>query len=267
MKQFFSTIILIISVVTVFGQITLQKTYNYSTSVVKFETIGYKYYLMDVPASHCRIYNMDHSLFKTINCPVPSGYYLSDVKYLSEGLFNSDSQIELICTYYKYVSSGNSYYYIYGSKIIGESGNTLLTIDGAQYVYPIQTGTSEYKLFAYCYDYSVYPEKVWTNIYNLPGIPVYSASLSNQTQDVLLKAWPNPASEIIRLEYQLPDQVKSANLNVYDSNGRRVQNFVIDSHSDHIALSVTDLSPGTYFYNIEYNNQQTAAKKIVVRRN
>jgi hypothetical protein len=140
-----------------------------------------------------------------------------------------------------------------------------LTIDGAQYVYPTQTGTNEYKLFAYCYDYSVFPEKVWTNIYNLPGIPVYSASLSNQPQDVLLKAWPNPASEIIRLEYQLPDNVKTASLNVYDTSGRKVRNFVIDNHSDHIAMTVSDMAAGTYLYNIEYNNLRTASKKIVIQ--
>lgn len=265
MKRISLTALFTISVIALFGQITLQKTYNYSASVVKFETLGYKYYLMDVPASQCRIYNTDHSLFKTINCPVPSGYYLSDVKYLSEGLFNSDSQIELICTYYKYVSSGNSYYYMYGSKIIGESGNTLLTIDGAQYVYPIQSGTNEYKLFAYCYDYSVFPEKVWTNIYNLPGIPVFSASLNDQPKDILLKAFPNPANEVIRLEYQLPDYVKTAHLNVYDTTGRKIRNFAIDSHSDHIAMTVSDLTPGTYLYNIEFDNQRTTSKKIVVR--
>ncbi len=265
MKQILSTLILVFSIVALYGQITLQKTYNYSTSVIKLETQGYKYYLMDVPASQCRIYNMDHSLFKTISCSVPSGYYLFDLKYISEKMFNADAQIELLYTYYKYVTSGNTGYYVYGSKIASESGSTLTTIDGALYVYANQTGTSEYKLFAYCYDYSVSPEKVWTNIYNLPGIPVFSASISDQPQDILLNAWPNPASEVIRLEYELPASVKSASLNVYDTSGRKVKNFLIDNHSDHIAMNVSDLAAGTYLYNIEYNHQQSVSKKIVVR--
>jgi hypothetical protein len=148
------------SIIIVYGQITLQKTYNYSTAVVKLETLGYKYYLMDVLASQVRIYNMDHSIFKTINCSVPNGYYLADIKYVSENLFNSDSQIELAYTYYKYVPTSTSYYYIYGAKVINESGSNLLSIDGAQYIYVNKTGETEYKLFAYCYDYSVSPEKV-----------------------------------------------------------------------------------------------------------
>ncbi len=265
MKQIFSTLILMFLIVAVYGQITLQRTYNYSMSVVKLETLGYKYYLMDVSASQCRIYNMDHSLFKTINCTVPSGYYLSDIKYVSEKLFNADSQIELAYTYYKYVATATSYYYIYGSRVINESGSNLITIDGAQYIYANKTGDTEYKLFAYCFDYSVSPEKVWTNIYNLPGIPVFSASIYDKQQDVLLNAYPNPATDVLRLEYELPANVKSARLNLLDSSGKPVKNFQIDGHSDHLALSVNDLSSGVYLYYIEYNNIRSASKRIVIQ--
>lgn len=265
MKKILSTLILLFSIATLFGQITLQKTYNYSTSVTKLETLGYKYYLMDVPASQCRIYNMDHSLFKTINCTVPNGYFLADIKFVSENLFNSDSKIELAYTYYKYVSTSTSYYYIYGAKVITETGTVLQPIDGAQYLYVNKTGDTEYKLFAYCFDFSVTPEKVWTNIYNLPGVPVFSANISDKPQDVLMNAWPNPANEVIRLDYELPVNVKSASLNVYDTNGRKIKNFVIDGHSNHIAMDVIDLSAGTYLYNIEYDNQRTISKKIVVQ--
>ncbi len=248
-----------------FSQVTLQKTYDYSASVVKLETLGYKYYLMDVPNSQCRIYNMDHSLFKTINCAVPNGYYLSDIKYVSEKLFNSDSQVELAYTYYKYVATSASYYYSYGSKVVSESGSNLITIDGAQYIYANKTSDTEYKLFAYCFDYSVSPEKVWTNIYNLPGTLVSIQGLSQSQPNLFLNAWPNPATDIIRLEYELPANTRSARLNLADSNGRPVKNFRIDSHSDHVALDVNDLSSGVYFYFIEYDNLRSISKKIVVR--
>jgi hypothetical protein len=264
MKQILSTLILMFSFAVVYGQITLQKTYNYSTAVVKLETLGYKYYLMDVPANQVRIYNMDHSVYKTISCTIPNGYYLGDVKYVSQNLFNTDSQIELVYIYYKYVTASTPYY-IYGAKVVNESGSNLISIDGAQYIYVNKTGDAEYKLFAYCFDYSVFPEKVWTNIYSIAGVPVFSASISDKQQDVLLNAWPNPATEVIRLEYELPANVKSASLNIYDTSGRKIKDFAIDSHSDHIAMNVNDLAAGTYLYNIEYNNQRTSSKKIVVQ--
>jgi len=264
MKQILSTFILMFSFAVVYGQITLQKIYNYSTSVVKLETLGYKYYLMDVPANQCRIYNMDHSLFKTINCSVPNGYFLADIKFVSENLFNADSQIELAYTYYKYVSTSTSYYYIYGAKVITENGTVLQPIDGAQYLYVNKTGDSEYKLFAYCFDYSVSPEKVWTNIYGLTGSLVSALNISGSQPDNFLNAYPNPATDIIRVDYALPNDIKSARLNILDSSGKTVKNFLVDGHSDHLALNVNDLSSGIYHYYIEYDNRRTSAKKIVI---
>ena len=265
MKRILSTLIFVFSIIALYGQITLQHTYNYSTAVVKLETLGYKYYLMDVPTKQVRIYNMDHSLFKTINCTVPNGYFLSDIKFVSENLFNSDSQIELAYTYYKYVSTSTSYYYIYGAKVITEDGTVLQPIDGAQYLYVNKTGDTEYKLFAYCFDYSVFPEKVWTVIYNLPG-KVYSfASFSAEQPDLLLKSYPNPATDLVTVNYDLPANVGTGKLYLMDNSGRAVSSYIIDQHTDHLELNVGGLSDGVYHYFIEYGNTRSESKKMVVR--
>ena len=265
MKQILLTLTLLFSFLAGYSQVTLQKTYSYSTTVVKLETLGYKYFLMDVPNSQVRIYNMDHSIYKTINCTVPNGYYLSDVKFVSQNLFNTDAQIELAYTYYKYVSTTSSYYYIYGSKIISESGNILQSIDGAQYIFINKTGESEYKLFAYCFDYSVSPEKVWTNIYSLGGTLVSALDISGKQSDSFLNAYPNPASETIRIAYELPENTKNANLFLVDANGHSVKNYQIDNHIDNLALNVNDLSSGVYQYYIEYGNTRTETKKIIIQ--
>jgi hypothetical protein len=266
MKQILLTTLIVLTITSLFAQVTLQKTYDYSAAVVKLETLGYKYYIMDVPNSQCRIYNMDHSIFKTINCAVPGGYYLSDIKYISENLFNTDSKIELAYTYYQYVATTSSYYYNYGSKVVNESGTNLITIDGAQYIYAIQTGNTSYQFFAYCFDYAVYPEKVWTNIYSLPGTLVTATNIFGGQSAVSMNAYPNPATDIIKLDYDLPANVKSASLNVVNSNGRTVKNFMIDRHSDHLALSIGELSAGVYYYYIEYDNMHTLSKKMVVKK-
>lgn len=265
MKQIILTCLLTVTILVGYGQVTLQKTYNYSTTVIKLETLGYKYYLMDVQNNQVKVYNMDHTIFKTFNCTVPNGYYLSDVKYVSQNLFNTDPQIELAYTYYQYVATSSSYYYNYGSKIISENGSILQSIDGAQYLYVNKTGDSEYKLFAYCFDYSLYPEKVWTNIYSLGGSLTSALDISAKQTDSFLNAYPNPASEIVKIAYELPENVKNAYLYLIDSNGRSVKNYQIDSHIDNLALDVNDLSAGVYQYYIEYNNIRTEAKKIIIQ--
>ena len=245
------------------AQVTLDKKYDYSTSVVKLETLGYKYYLMDVPAGQCRIYNTDHSLLKTINCNIPSGFYLYDIKFISEKAFDTDAGIELLCTYYKYNSSKE--YYEYDTKIINEDGSALVTIDGSLYNYINKTSETEYKLFSYCYDFSVSPEKVWTNIYSLPGSPVVNAVINPKNPEILLNAYPNPASQSLKVAYILPENINQATLHLIDNSGKQVEQFVVDKHTDHLMLDVSRYQSGVYHYFIEYGNTKTPAKKLVVK--
>lgn len=245
------------------AQVTLNKRYDYSTSIVKLETLGYKYYLMDVPAEQCRIYNLDHSLFKTINCNIPNGFYLSDIKFISETLFNNDAGIELLCTYYKYYSSNA--YYEYDSKIITENGTQIIAIDGGLYNYVNKTDDNTYKLFSYCYDYSTSPEKVWTNIYNLPGTVVSAMYLDKNSPDILLNAFPNPAVNTVKVAYTLPQNVSNGVLHLLDNTGREINQYLVDTHTDHLALDVSNYTSGLYHYFIEYQNTKTPSKKLVIR--
>jgi hypothetical protein len=264
MKKLLFTGIFFILFFALSAQVTLEKKYNYSASVVKLETQGYKYYLMDVPNSQCRIYNLDHSVFRTINCAVPNNFYLADIKHISENLFDNDDGIELIYTYYKYNTA--KAYYEYESKIINEDGSEIISaIKGAQYVYVNKTDDDIYKLFAYCFDYSVFPEKVWTNIYNLPGAPIVSAYLQKDDPNILLNAFPNPASETVKVAYSLPENVNTGKLHLFDNNGKSVSQFIIDNHTDFLSLDISQYNSGVYHYFIEYENTRTPSKKLVIR--
>ncbi len=245
------------------AQVTLEHMYNYSAALVKFETLGYKYYLMDVPGAQCRIYNLDHSLYKTILCNVPAGCFLSDVKYLSEKVFDNDEGIEMVYTWYKYIPTTNSYYHEYDSRIINEDGSPLVTIDGARYISLNETGENVWKLFAYCYDYSSWPERIWTNIYSLPGKLVYGF-LSEEKYGAGLKAFPNPAAEAVKVVYNLPPDVKEATLLLTDSNGKMVRQFLVDNHTNHLLLDVSAYPAGMYYYFLEFDNKRSSSYKLVI---
>jgi hypothetical protein len=265
MKRYISVLIVVFTTLISNAQVTLEKKYDFSTSVVKLETLGYKYYLMDVPKSQCRLYNTDHSLFKIIPCSVPVDCFLSDIRYISEKLFDTDAGLELVYTWYKYVPAGTSYYYLYGSKIANEDGSEMVNIDGAQYCYVNQTGSNTFKLFAYCYDYSVYPEKVWTNIYNLPGTSVSARFFNQEKPEVLLNAFPNPASKTVTVKYELPTEVSTAKLLLFDNSGRPVNKFTIDNHIDYLEMDITNLSSGVYHYFVEYGTHRSPSEKLVIQ--
>ncbi len=263
MRKLVGTVAILIAFMATNAQVTLDKTYNYSTSVVKLETLGYKYYLMDVPKAQCRIYNLDHSLFKTINLSVPNNFYIADVKYISENLFDNDDGLELVYTYYKYNTAQQ--YYEYNSKIINDDGSVIQSIDGAQYIYLNKTNDDVYKLFAYCFDYSIFPEKVWTNIYNLPETPAVSAYIRSNRPDVLLNVFPNPATETVKVAYSLPENVNSGKLHLINNTGRAVDQFTIDNHTDFLSLDISQFESGIYHYFIEYGNTRTPSKKLIIR--
>ncbi len=76
---------------------------------------------MDDWANQCRIYNTDHSLWKTINLLVPPGQYLYDIKYVSEGLFTSDDALSLLYIYYEYDEINQ--YSTYTVAVVTENGD------------------------------------------------------------------------------------------------------------------------------------------------
>lgn len=263
MKNTISLMIAIFWFSGTMAQVTLEHTYNYSATVVKLETLGYKYYLMDVPREECRIYNLDHSVYKTISCTAPANCYLFDIKFLSEKLFDADAGIELLYSYYQYYSGGD--YYDYDSRIINEDGSEIVFIDGALYNYINKTGDEDYKLFSYCYNFSSFPEVIWTNIYSLPGLPVLNASLANNETNWLLTAFPNPTNKSVKLAYSLPENVFSATLYLIDNNGRPIDEFIVDTYSDHLDLDVSNFSSGVYFYFIETEGKRSATQKLIVQ--
>lgn len=244
------------------AQLSLEKvSFNYSANVTKINSTTYKYFIMDVPAEQCRIYNLDASLYKTINLAVPEGEWLYDVKFVSEELFNSDTKIEVLYTYYKWVEDPG--YYIYHTKVVNEDGVLLLDEPGALYSYIKEVSENVYSLFLYAYDLSVDPINVWTNIYRLPGVP--NNIDETKKSSFSIDAYPNPAGQYVNLDYMLPFGVSKANLHILDSSGNEREVYQVDGFTNHIRLATQDYLPGIYFYFIENEGKRSETQKLIIQ--
>ena len=140
-----------------------------------------------------------------------------------------------------------------------------MLIDGALYNYINKTGEETYKLFSYCYDFSVFPEVVWTNIYSLPGMPAVNAVTFDNSSKLDLNAFPNPVSNTLKINYSLPENVHDGVLYLVDNSGRPVNEFVVDHFSDHLDLDVSQLASGVYFYYVEFEGNRSPSQKLVVQ--
>ncbi len=245
------------------AQIRLENSYNYSGTYTRLKNSGDKFFIMDVPASQCRIYNMDHSLWKTIHLPVPVNNYLLDIKFVSEGLFTDDDRLAMAYVYYSY--NQTTEVYSYNAKVITESGVELLSIPGCLYLHVHNMQNAGYKLVAYSYDFSVWPETVKTHVYSLPGEETTKADFLHINQVSLAGAYPNPAKDYTIIPYELPAGVAEGKIILSDIRGNTIKTYRVDQHFDHLRVETSGLPAGVYMYTLITGETAVGSRKVVVR--
>lgn len=246
------------------AQPVFENKYDESVNICYLESVGEVYYAMDVINKQCHIYRMDHSLYKSIPIPAPEGYYLSDVQYVTEKLFNDDALVELVYSYTKYVPTTTSYYYTYETKLVNENGVVLNTWPGAGYTQVIETPSHGKKFLVYEYNYSVIPYRTYTHVYSLPGSGVSAVVAPDQTTLTLAPPYPNPADELVNVPVALPADALSGTLMICNLTGTPLLSFPVSADDRQVELSVEKLAPGTYLYFVETGQSRSGAGKIVI---
>lgn len=261
-KTFLNLFLSLLLSLSISAQISLESTYSHSGIFTRLAVSGTKFYVMDVAANQCRIYNPNHSIWKTINLPVPANHYLYDIRYVSEGLFTTENTLALAYTYYNYDAVNQ--YYTYTTKLIRENGSELLAIPGCSYVHVYQDENLSAKLLAYVYDYGVFPFTIQTRVYNLPGELVALAE-SGLSENVSAVVFPNPATMMTTIKYELPATAFNAQLQVHDMNGKLRQHFQLDPGAGHFHLSLGGYPVGTYVWQVVHDKGETLQGKFIVK--
>jgi hypothetical protein len=260
MKKLILLLVFLVTMMTSNAQISLEKSYNASTGITELAISGYKYFTMDVVNNQCRIFNMNHSLWKTINLSVPAGMYLYDIKLVSETLFNSDSKVELAYIYYSY--DATLLFYTYYTKVVNEDGTELLSIPGCAYLEVKAPGTYGTKMLAYVYDYSIINWTVSTFVYALPGnLP--TGGIPVELEGNMNNPYPNPASSGIRIPYQLPDGVDAAEILLIGGSGKVIRSYRVDRAFHELLIQTADLPKGVYIYQLKTERGIAHAGKFI----
>ena len=256
---------------TVLAQTSLntipEHTYTVSTSICNLEKSGDKYFSMDVANMQCKIYNTDHSIFRTINLAVPTDYYLYNIQYVSEHTFNQDDLIEFVYIYSKYNPTETSYYYTYETRVINESGVELLKVAGAGHTEIIDTESEGRKFLVYVYDFFQIPATTQTQVYALPDTvkpePLKSGPVHKRYR--LGNPWPNPSSGLVNIPVKLPPDAEAGELILYNIHGQEVMRHPVDGDEELIILPGGILIPGTYLYKLDSGKGPSQGKKITIK--
>ena len=247
MKPIFTFVILLVTS-ALLAQPVFEHTYDESATICQLENLGEIYYSMDVVNKRCLIYDMDHSLLKSIPLPTLEGYYLADIQHVSETLFNEDNLLELVYIFSKYVPTATSYYYTFEARLINEQGTIILSLPGVGYTEVLETADHGKKFLAYEYDYSVIPYRTYTHVYGLPESATKSVDRQNEQPEAY--AWPNPSSSQVHIPVALPDGINTGSLVITDMGGHGLLTYPITSADNRVLLPARQFSPGTYLYHV-----------------
>lgn len=238
-----------------FGQITLDHTYNGWASVSNLAISGYKYHVLDTESKTLKLYNTDHSLWKTVNLSVPAGYtLLTSVYNVSENLFSLDGKVGFTYSYYQTTPSVQ-----YETRVINENGTILLTIAGATYAYAYEVD-GEAKLLAYITNYST--STTTTKVYSLPGNFVTGVA-TNLTEGMY--PFPNPSENYITIPYSREMIGQQGEIQIFDLSGNCIRSFSVDNSFNQLLIRTDDFPGGTYLYKIMNPTFETYSGKFVIR--
>lgn len=210
---------------TSFGQIILENTYTDGfVNRVLLENSGEKYYLLDKATKQVKLYNANHTLWKTISLVTNPNPLDLTLHHLSESKINADNLIEIAYTYYTEIDSE----IIYTSKIINENGTVLLSVANASSIELSEISGISNKIIALIDDINSS-----SHVYSIPSL-----SLEN--------TYSNGYITRIKLEnsgekyYQLDESINQVKL--YNSNHTAWKTITIFPMIDAISITINHLS-------------------------
>lgn len=248
MKKLSIILFLCAMISTSFAQMTLLHTFNSSAGALGEGVVECMDRYSVLNNNTIQIYNPDFSLEKTVNVSLPTGYSILTFT-TTKHIFNSDNSYEFFIVATNNNVTTNRYYAV----MINESGSVIQTfgykdvING--YCYRI-AGQLRFVLNKGTYNSNTYSYDYVTEVYSCGGN--YSGVAPVEAPNQLLP-YPNPASSIINLPYELA-QGTTAEMRIFNSNGQVVEVKQLGSHFNNILLNVDNYVPGIYFY--EYNGNR-----------
>ena len=93
----------------------------------------------------------------------------------------------------------------------------------------------------------------------------YGASNIDENKINFSHAYPNPASSVVRFNYQLPS-AGNVSVSVYNLLGQEVLSQQLGALQGQAVLSVADLTEGIYFCNLKVDGRAVKTEKFVVKK-
>jgi hypothetical protein len=256
--------------------------------LTKFHMSGYKYVTVDYANLVIKVYNTNFSLFKTIAFPATvGGVTLNNgnftVAHLSQQLFDLDSLLEYTMNVYTLGSIIKAKFYVFkenGTQIFFRDSamteNTIAVHDKAifnqEQLHFNGTGAVlRLQKTPYASGQGFSPTYLF---YSLPGsLPCSDCSsgvvtgkqsiAGSETTNAVF--YPNPVTDQLKLKYELPKDYKTADIKIYDLQGKLIETFKVTDTFDFIYLP-SDYNNGLYLYSLSVDGKTIKTEKVILNK-
>jgi len=236
--------------------------------IVNFEISGDRYVKIDRWGKTIKIYDINHSIIKSINIAAFSTDGgtpgIGDLLYFSETLFNTDNKMEFMYIRDPTISSPYPITYIYnedGNVIFSDTGAAMIRLNFEQQQFPIYNTSMGTKMIL-SYDNGQ------AKVFSLPGTLSTAIAEANgqlmQQNGAFSNLYPNPSNGSVTLQYELPKEERQGELILYNMQGTEIKRYKVDNTFKDILLDNTQLPAGTYFYQLQTKKGAVGTKKMVV---
>lgn len=264
------------------SQIELKNTIDSSIFVkfFKLENGETKYYGFDSENFTLKIYNLDHSVYNNIIIDKTSLNILEEhggsfIAAVSQKIFDGDEGIEFIL----YTETYNSMSRTSKTFIINDNGSILFekenqfpqtsnkdneTIQTPSWIQKTKDGW--FMILSEDNNPGLESDDMSKKyIYALPGTSTLSNKEITTNTSIHFKAFPNPSSNFINLNYKLPEGINSGKILIHDLNGTKRKELKIDNHVSSLRISNEGLATGIYTYIVVAGNYKSKPLKIIIK--
>ncbi|MDB5284971.1 MAG: hypothetical protein JWO06_4046 [Bacteroidota bacterium] len=265
------------------AQITFEHSYDSaslfnevgSLYMINLEASGEKYVRISNSSDDSRktitIYNMDHSVWKSIDCrpmwisafsSIPNINYTNfstvSIMYISEHLFNTDDSLEFMITFGTSTIAYTGVFNEAGTPLfITTSGSPIVNGNIPHAMVPIYNTSQGTKMIISFFDGTA-------KVYSLGGSLTTIVHMLPQDNNGDFRLSPNPSSVATKVDFNLPEGEQNGVIKVSDLNGRDIREYRVDNTFHDLVISNTDLPSGTYIFSMFCNNHIASKKQVIV---
>lgn len=230
--------------------LTLEHEYGSLVARTVLENSGEKYYTTQSPLNNqVKIYNADHSIWKTVDLPIPEEFYqVTEISNLSENKFNSDDLVEFTCGY-KF--DFFAFETLFENRVLNENGLSLLTVPDAFYLRLNELPNLNNKIIGLMDFGGVLAQPRSGTVYNTGVLGTTNFNKSN------ISIAPNP----VKTEFTIFSTTAIVEVTIFDAIGKLI---LTKKASNLTKIQVQNLSNGIYFAKMKADNNTQFTQKIII---